>query len=146
KREQRCEEEVHTDALAAEMQGEPGSVGRRAGSVPPEEGVAARGPAGMQDERRGFGAAALEEETRGKPDFGSSPKRNKQKTLLIVFSYNLFISEGSIAGGTAGVVVETALYPIDNIKTRLQAARGGSRIEWKGLYSGMAGNLAGVLL
>ncbi|PPD97195.1 hypothetical protein GOBAR_DD05776 [Gossypium barbadense] len=30
-------------------------------------------------------------------------------------------SEGIIAGGTAGVVVETALYPIDTIKTRLQA-------------------------
>ncbi|KAL5669123.1 hypothetical protein ACJX0J_021344, partial [Zea mays] len=35
---------------------------------------------------------------------------------------------GSIAGGTAGVVVETAL-----------------RFEWKGLYSGLAGNLTGVL-
>jgi hypothetical protein len=35
----------------------------------------------------------------------------------------LSFSEGSIAGiagGTAGVVVETALYPIDTIKTRLQ--------------------------
>lgn len=29
-------------------------------------------------------------------------------------------AEGFIAGGTAGVVVETALYPIDTIKTRLQ--------------------------
>lgn len=34
-----------------------------------------------------------------------------------------FISEGIIAGGTAGVVVETALYPIDTIKTRLQAGQ-----------------------
>jgi hypothetical protein len=34
--------------------------------------------------------------------------------------YNHFISEGSIAGGTAGIVVETSLYPIDTIKTRLQ--------------------------
>jgi solute carrier family 25 S-adenosylmethionine transporter 26 len=32
-----------------------------------------------------------------------------------------FLAEGVIAGGTAGVVVETALYPIDTIKTRLQA-------------------------
>jgi solute carrier family 25 S-adenosylmethionine transporter 26 len=35
----------------------------------------------------------------------------------------LSFSEGSIAGiagGTAGVVVETALYPIDTIETRLQ--------------------------
>ncbi|KAF5480723.1 hypothetical protein F2P56_001447 [Juglans regia] len=53
--------------------------------------------------------------------------------------------EGVIAGGTAGVVVETALYPIDTIKTRLQAAHGGAKINLKGLYSGLAGNLAGVL-
>lgn len=32
-------------------------------------------------------------------------------------------AEGFIAGGTAGVVVETALYPIDTIKTRLQAGQ-----------------------
>ncbi|CAI0554796.1 unnamed protein product [Linum tenue] len=55
------------------------------------------------------------------------------------------VAEGVIAGGTAGVVVETALYPIDTIKTRLQAARGGGQIAWKGLYSGLAGNIAGVL-
>lgn len=30
-------------------------------------------------------------------------------------------AEGVVAGGAAGVVVETALYPIDTIKTRLQA-------------------------
>ncbi|KAF5202907.1 S-adenosylmethionine mitochondrial carrier protein [Thalictrum thalictroides] len=53
--------------------------------------------------------------------------------------------EGSIAGGAAGGVVETALYPIDTIKTRLQAARGGGKIILKGLYSGLAGNIAGVL-
>ncbi|KAK9949864.1 hypothetical protein M0R45_005375 [Rubus argutus] len=43
------------------------------------------------------------------------------------------------------VFVETALYPIDTIKTRLQAARGGGKIVLQGLYSGLAGNLAGVL-
>ncbi|XP_022895470.1 S-adenosylmethionine carrier 1, chloroplastic/mitochondrial-like [Olea europaea var. sylvestris] len=53
--------------------------------------------------------------------------------------------EGVIAGGTAGVVVETVLYPIDTIKTRLQAAQGGGKIVLKGLYSGLAGNIAGVL-
>ncbi|XP_059432336.1 S-adenosylmethionine carrier 1, chloroplastic/mitochondrial isoform X2 [Corylus avellana] len=53
--------------------------------------------------------------------------------------------EGVIAGGTAGVVVETVLYPIDTIKTRLQAAHGGGQIVLKGLYSGLAGNLVGVL-
>ncbi|KAK9748726.1 hypothetical protein RND81_02G076000 [Saponaria officinalis] len=53
--------------------------------------------------------------------------------------------DGAIAGAVAGVVVETALYPIDTIKTRLQAAHGGGKIVLKGLYSGLSGNLAGVL-
>ncbi|PON58690.1 Mitochondrial carrier domain containing protein [Parasponia andersonii] len=61
------------------------------------------------------------------------------------FDFFRTLLEGTIAGGTAGVVVETALYPIDTIKTRLQAAHGGGKIVWKGLYSGLAGNLAGVL-
>ncbi|KAF5458038.1 hypothetical protein F2P56_022103 [Juglans regia] len=53
--------------------------------------------------------------------------------------------EGVIAGGAAGVVVEAALYPIDTIKTRLQAVHGGGKIDLKDLYSGLTGNLAGVL-
>ncbi|KAH9780854.1 S-adenosylmethionine carrier 1 [Citrus sinensis] len=61
------------------------------------------------------------------------------------FDFFRILFEGVIAGGTAGVVVETALYPIDTIKTRLQAVRGGGKINFKGLYSGLAGNLAGVL-
>ncbi|GMI67633.1 SAM TRANSPORTER1, S-adenosylmethionine carrier 1 [Hibiscus trionum] len=61
------------------------------------------------------------------------------------FDFLRILFEGIIAGGAAGVVVETALYPIDTIKTRLQAARGGGKIVLKGLYSGLAGNLAGVL-
>ncbi|XP_058111343.1 S-adenosylmethionine carrier 1, chloroplastic/mitochondrial isoform X2 [Magnolia sinica] len=61
------------------------------------------------------------------------------------FNFVRVLCEGFVAGGAAGVVVETALYPIDTIKTRLQAARGGGQILWKGLYSGLAGNLAGVL-
>lgn len=66
-----------------------------------------------------------------------------QKEKPLDFLRILF--EGFIAGATAGVVVETALYPIDTIKTRLQAARGGGKIVLKGLYSGLTGNLAGVL-
>lgn len=31
------------------------------------------------------------------------------------------LADGVIAGGMAGVIVETALYPIDTIKTRIQA-------------------------
>jgi solute carrier family 25 S-adenosylmethionine transporter 26 len=49
------------------------------------------------------------------------------------------------AGATAGACVETALYPIDTIKTRLQAVRGGGAIVWGGLYTGLAGNIAGVI-
>lgn len=51
---------------------------------------------------------------------------------ICIFSMYIFLmlvttlvnsAEGFIAGGTAGVVVETALYPIDTIKTRLQAGQ-----------------------
>ncbi|KAF3440483.1 hypothetical protein FNV43_RR18767 [Rhamnella rubrinervis] len=61
------------------------------------------------------------------------------------FDFFRTVFEGVVAGGAAGVVVETALYPIDTIKTRLQAAHGGGKIVLKGLYSGLAGNIAGVL-
>ncbi|XP_028765945.1 S-adenosylmethionine carrier 1, chloroplastic/mitochondrial [Neltuma alba] len=61
------------------------------------------------------------------------------------FDFCRTLFEGLVAGGTAGVVVETALYPIDTIKTRLQAARGGEKLVFGRLYSGLAGNLAGVL-
>lgn len=61
------------------------------------------------------------------------------------FDFLQTLYEGAVAGATAGVVVETILYPIDTIKTRLQAARVGGKILVKGLYSGLAGNLAGVL-
>ncbi|WOL08136.1 S-adenosylmethionine carrier 1, chloroplastic/mitochondrial-like [Canna indica] len=61
------------------------------------------------------------------------------------FNFLHSLCDGAIAGAVAGSVVETVLYPIDTIKTRLQAAHGGAKIHWKGLYSGLAGNLAGVL-
>nr|AFK45388.1 unknown [Lotus japonicus] len=61
------------------------------------------------------------------------------------FDFLRALYDGCIAGGIAGVAVEAALYPIDTIKTRLQVARGGGEIILKGLYSGLAGNLVGVL-
>ncbi|KAH9691945.1 S-adenosylmethionine carrier 1 [Citrus sinensis] len=60
------------------------------------------------------------------------------------FNFLHVLFDCAIAGGTAGVFVEAALYPIDTIKTRLQAAHGGGKINLKGLYSGLVGNLAGV--
>lgn len=47
--------------------------------------------------------------------------------MLIHVSFLVFLlllTEGAIAGATAGVVVETVLYPIDTIKTRLQVDDG----------------------
>ncbi|KAK3230225.1 hypothetical protein Dsin_002106 [Dipteronia sinensis] len=61
------------------------------------------------------------------------------------FDFLHVLFDSGIAGGTAGVIVEAALYPIDTIKTRLQVARGGGKINMKGLYSGLVGNLVGVL-
>ena len=55
------------------------------------------------------------------------------------------------AGATAGCTVEAVLYPIDTIKTRLQAMRSGGGFRalvqaggGRALYSGLWGNLAGV--
>lgn len=39
---------------------------------------------------------------------------------VLSFIVNVF-AEGAITGAAAGVVVEAVLYPIDTIKTRLQA-------------------------
>ncbi|CAI9116468.1 OLC1v1017621C3 [Oldenlandia corymbosa var. corymbosa] len=61
------------------------------------------------------------------------------------FDFMRSLCEGALAGVAAGGVVESVLYPIDTIKTRLQAVRGGGKIVLRGLYSGLAGNLAGVL-
>ncbi|KAD5507536.1 hypothetical protein E3N88_15239 [Mikania micrantha] len=61
------------------------------------------------------------------------------------FEFVQVLLDGAIAGAAAGVVVESALYPLDTIKTRLQAVRDGGKIILKGLYSGLGGNLAGVL-
>ncbi|KAI3465432.1 hypothetical protein Pfo_022095 [Paulownia fortunei] len=61
------------------------------------------------------------------------------------FDFLGVLYESAVAGAAAGAVVETVLYPIDTIKTRLQAVRGGGEIILKGLYSGLAGNLAGVI-
>ncbi|KAL3627723.1 putative S-adenosylmethionine carrier 2, chloroplastic [Castilleja foliolosa] len=54
-------------------------------------------------------------------------------------------AENAASGAAAGALVETVMYPIDTIKTRLQAVRGGGEINLKGLYSGLAGNLVGVI-
>ncbi|KAJ6920308.1 S-adenosylmethionine carrier 1 [Populus alba x Populus x berolinensis] len=106
---------------------------------------------------------------------------------IAAYNWEINIDEGIIAGGAAGVIAEAVLYPIDTIKTRLQASglilsqfalvfvphcipipecyrlasslkrnsmycailslaiHGGGKINLKGLYSGLAGNLAGVL-
>lgn len=81
-----------------------------------------------------------------------SPKDAPQKYDVSIsrkednpFDFVRALLEGAVAGAAAGVVVESALYPLDTIKTRLQAVRSGGKIILKGLYSGLGGNLAGVL-
>ncbi|XP_050938756.1 S-adenosylmethionine carrier 1, chloroplastic/mitochondrial-like isoform X2 [Cucumis melo] len=61
------------------------------------------------------------------------------------FDFVRSLYEGAIAGSVASFVIEAALYPIDTIKTRLQAVHGGGKIVLKGLYSGLTGNLVGML-
>ena len=48
------------------------------------------------------------------------------------------------SGALAGCAVESAFYPLDTLKTRMQAARAANaRIELRGLYRGLLGNLMG---
>ncbi|XP_060173169.1 S-adenosylmethionine carrier 1, chloroplastic/mitochondrial-like [Lycium barbarum] len=82
---------------------------------------------------------ALKSHHKSKKAIASISKQQNPFDLLRI------LYEGAVAGAAAGVVVEAALYPIDTIKTRLQAVRGGGQIILKGLYSGLAGNLVGVL-
>lgn len=78
------------------------------------------------------------------------PHDERKSSIAVVkkghqsFDFLHLLWDGAVAGAAAGVVVESALYPIDTIKTRLQAVRDGGKIVWRGLYSGLAGNLAGV--
>ncbi|CAO2826363.1 unnamed protein product [Amaranthus hypochondriacus] len=72
--------------------------------------------------------------------YASVTVRNEKPWNVLQLLY-----DGAIAGAVAGGVVETTLYPIDTIKTRLQAAHGGGKIMLQGLYSGLFGNLIGVL-
>lgn len=85
---------------------------------------------------------------------GKFQRRSRHAKLMLVSStagststpsLKRTIMEGLVAGAVAGVTVETALYPIDTIKTRLQVASSGGGINFKGLYSGLSGNLFGVI-
>lgn len=76
---------------------------------------------------------------------GKGKKTEEEKAEDKKKSFARIVFEGAVAGGTAGVTVETALYPIDTIKTRLQVARAGGAINFSGLYAGISGNLVGVL-
>ncbi|CAA0807058.1 S-adenosylmethionine carrier 1-chloroplastic/mitochondrial [Striga hermonthica] len=77
----------------------------------------------------------------GPRDMGLAARSAENKP----FDFLGVLYESAVAGAAAGAVVEAVLYPIDTIKTRLQAVSGGSQIVLKGLYSGLAGNLAGVI-
>ncbi|KAL2894437.1 S-adenosylmethionine carrier 1 chloroplastic/mitochondrial [Bienertia sinuspersici] len=86
-----------------------------------------------------------------KYQLSSSQEQVENSTICIVMKENPLdilqsLYDGAIAGAVAGSVVEAVLYPIDTIKTRLQAAaHGGGNVLVKGLYSGLSGNLVGVL-
>mmetsp|Transcript_1924 Transcript_1924/g.5841 ORF Transcript_1924/g.5841 Transcript_1924/m.5841 type:complete len:335 (-) Transcript_1924:90-1094(-) len=74
----------------------------------------------------------------------STPSRNQSKTIPAKTLLGLTVS-----GVCAGVFVETLFYPLDTIKTRLQAARGGgggvggNAHLFKGVFNGLSKNIAG---
>lgn len=51
-----------------------------------------------------------------------------EQCLVIYGCKSFYFAEGAVAGAAAGVVAESALYPLDTIKTRLQA---GEMLELK---------------
>lgn len=71
------------------------------------------------------------------PKEAEEPRRAARPLLLL--------GRDMAAGGTAAAAVEAALYPIDTIKTRLQAAVKGQSLKLTGLYAGIGGNLAGAI-
>ena len=82
---------------------------------------------------------------------GKPPKKEEKRHSDLRITVNNLLA-GAIAGGS----VESALYPLDTIKTRLQALRGSVSAKEqlkalkgsggvRGMYSGLAGNLAGVI-
>eukprot|EP00899_Mesostigma_viride_P008438 jgi/Mesvir1/17596/Mv08828-RA.1 len=88
----------------------------------------------------------------GRRHRGGNQGEESQKKVVLVSSSSgggagglANMLKGMAAGGLAGAAVETALYPIDTIKTRLQAARAGKGLRWDGLYSGLGGNIVGVI-
>jgi len=80
-------------------------------------------------------AASAEEAKASESGAGSSPGGHATRPLL----------ENLTVGAVAGASVETALYPLDTIKTRIQS--GSYKMLdprlLKGVYSGLPGNIAG---
>ncbi|KAF8060543.1 SAMC1 [Scenedesmus sp. PABB004] len=117
------------------------------------EGAGGRGPcfASMTSARQGDGGGGAGA-TRAMPLFmvASAAEAKPSAAASSAPSWRL-VAANLAAGATAGCAVEAALYPIDTIKTRLQAMIGGGGIKallssggGRGLYAGVWGNLAGV--
>lgn len=88
--------------------------------------------------------------TRRSPIFTIASARESTPTSTTAPQWRIAVGNLA-AGATAGCAVEAALYPIDTIKTRLQAMRSGGGFSallksggGRGLYAGIWGNLAGV--
>jgi hypothetical protein len=86
------------------------------------------------------------------PSFSAASSSERASPPLPSHAPAWRVAAGNLAAGAvAGCAVEAALYPIDTIKTRMQAMVGGGGIRallssggGKGLYAGVYQNLAGV--
>ena len=85
---------------------------------------------------------------------GNSTNKSNQQADGLKFRQEVHkVISNLLAGAIAGASVESALYPIDTIKTRLQAMKGTVGLKDKvgalrgstSLYSGLLGNLVGVI-
>ncbi|KAK9826574.1 hypothetical protein WJX74_003521 [Apatococcus lobatus] len=113
-----------------------------------------------------FGSASLHTALPARSENGAGPGEAQRATPLVTLASSdsekpveptshvpgWRISLGNLAAGaTAGCAVEAALYPLDTIKTRMQAVTSGAPIGellkgggLRALYSGLWGNLVGV--
>ena len=75
-------------------------------------------------------------------------KSSSQSSTSKLFSADVLLGL-TLSGVCAGVTVETLLYPLDTIKTRLQAARQKrkevNKLLFKGVFNGLSRNIAGCV-
>ena len=74
----------------------------------------------------------------------SDQQQKRKKSMSSPTSHSSSFLTNLVAGGCAGTAVDVALFPIDTIKTRMQAPQGFIKAGgFRGVYNGLASAAAG---